>query len=198
MNGEQQCSKNTEWRQVMVKKNETDDEDKIAFDEAMRGVKRIPLSKKIHQKTISPMRRPKSQFEKNEAEETWFFSDFETLEPVGSEDRLTFSRSSISYKILRKLYKGQYNKEAVLDLHGLTVEEARLALSQFLEKCRQNKIRHVLIIHGKGRGKTKPILKNKLNHWLRQTEIVLAFCSAEGRDGSSGALYVLLRRKGIE
>ena len=79
-------------------------------------------------------------------------------------------------------------------MHRKTVDEARESLSHFLITCKTKGIRHVLIIHGKGRGAGKPILKNKLNHWLRQTEQVLAFCSAAPKDGKSGAVYVLLRR----
>jgi DNA-nicking Smr family endonuclease len=77
----------------------------------------------------------------------------------------------------------------------MTAEDAKNALSHFLAACKRNGIRHVLMIHGKGRSNRKPILKNKLNHWLRQTDDVLAFCSAMSKDGSSGALYVLLRRQ---
>lgn len=38
-----------------------------------------------------------------------------------------------------------------------------------------------------------PVLKQKVNLWLRQRQDVLAFCSALRRDGGTGALYVLLR-----
>ncbi|MET0035007.1 MAG: Smr/MutS family protein [Candidatus Thiodiazotropha lotti] len=39
----------------------------------------------------------------------------------------------------------------------------------------------------------QPILKHKLNIWLRQRDDVLAFTSAPRRDGGTGAAYVLLR-----
>ena len=96
--------------------------------------------------------------------------------------------------MIRNLRKGQYNAEAVLDLHGKTIEEAREILGHFLLNCQRKGIRHVIIIHGKGRSHSKPIIKNKLNHWLCQTEHVLAFCSATAQDGGTGALYILLRR----
>jgi DNA-nicking Smr family endonuclease len=37
------------------------------------------------------------------------------------------------------------------------------------------------------------MLKRKVNYWLRLYEQVLAFCSANRRDGGTGAVYVLLR-----
>lgn len=53
------------------------------------------------------------------------------------------------------------------------------------------------IVHGKGNGSRHrgPVLKQKLNYWLRQRDEVLAFCSARPVDGGTGAVYVLLRRR---
>jgi DNA-nicking Smr family endonuclease len=54
----------------------------------------------------------------------------------------------------------------------------------------------VRIIHGKGHGshQKRPVLKQYVNHWLRQRDEVLAFCSARQVDGGTGAVYVLLKR----
>jgi DNA-nicking Smr family endonuclease len=54
----------------------------------------------------------------------------------------------------------------------------------------------VRIIHGKGnRSNHKgPVIKTKINNWLRQHERILAFHSARPVDGGTGAIYVLLRR----
>jgi DNA-nicking Smr family endonuclease len=53
----------------------------------------------------------------------------------------------------------------------------------------------VRIIHGKGlRSRHKgPVIKTKVNTWLRQRDDILAFCSARPVDGGTGAIYVLLR-----
>jgi DNA-nicking Smr family endonuclease len=178
----------------MTKKTTLPEADREAFKEAMRGVKPMTHSKIIFSPNLTVTRR-RAQLLKNEPDDPEFqFSDHEKFEEVGSEDLLDYSRSGIQHKILRKLRTGQYNIEAILDLHGMTIEEARHALSKFLVRCKQNQVKHVLMIHGKGRGNRKPILKNKLNHWLRQTEEVLAFCSATAKEGRGGALYVLLRR----
>jgi DNA-nicking Smr family endonuclease len=52
-------------------------------------------------------------------------------------------------------------------------------------------------VHGKGNGswQKQPVLKNKLNQWLRQRDEVLAFCSARPCDGGTGAIYVLLKKR---
>jgi len=178
----------------MVKKTETA-KDQTAFQEAVKGVTKLVHTKIVPtQPKPKPQRRPPLEEETFEEEMHCLFSDFDKLELVSCEDILQFSRPGIQDKILRKLRSGQYTMEAKLDLHGKTIEEAKQALAQFLLYCQRQKVRHALIIHGKGRRQHKPILKNKLNHWLRQTDQVLAFSSAIARDGSTGAVYVLLRK----
>lgn len=175
----------------MPKKTEISKQDQDLFREAMRDIKPLSHTKiTFKAPAIKPTVRPKKQDEPEEDT----FSDFDQLDQVGGEDILQFSRPGIQHKVLRNLRNGKYNVETILDLHGMTVIEARQALSHFLSKCQQRSIRHILIIHGKGHHNNNiPILKNKLNHWLRQTEQVLAFCSATNRDGRGGALYVLLK-----
>lgn len=185
----------------MAKKPEITKSDKLTFRQAMGQIKpikhtKIPLEPlKTHHNNHNKL---KKQVFYNDEEDNSpsadYFSDFEKMPSVGGEDILQFARSGIQNKILRNLRNGKYNVEAILDLHGKTVEEARNALTEFLLKCQEHGVRHVLIIHGKGRHTKVPILKNKLNNWLRETNRVLAFCSATTRDGRGGSLYVLLKK----
>jgi DNA-nicking Smr family endonuclease len=110
-------------------------------------------------------------------------------------EELLFMRPGIQHAMLRKLRRGHYSVRAELDLHGLLVPEARQTVSAFLHECRLQRWGCVRIIHGKGNGSRhkQPVLKIKLNHWLRQYDSVLAFCSARSMDGGTGAVYVLLR-----
>ena len=173
------------------------DADKAAFEAAMKGVKRLTQPNKQIPSTVptqpSIQRRTQPTTPEN-PNDLFQFSDYETLPPVKGTDFIEFSRSGIQPKTLRQMRKGHYTIEASLDLHGMIITEARNALSHFLMECHRQGVRHVLIIHGKGRAHTYPILKNKLNHWLRQTDDILAFCSVSTRDGSSGAMHVLLKR----
>lgn len=173
-------------------KKPADTEENAIFREAMRGVRPLTHTKITAEKSRPPFKRQKKQ---PESEESGFvFSDYDRLDPVKSEDFLIFSRGGLQHKVLRQLRQGQFPAEAVLDLHGKTVIEARESLTEFLLQCQQDGLRHALIIHGKGRNSDAPILKNKLNNWLRQTEQVLAFCTTLPKHGGHGALYVLLRR----
>ena len=123
-------------------------------------------------------------------------SDPEEPELVETGDELFFARAGLQHNVLRKLRRGQYSIGAELDLHGMTVVEARQQLAAFLQAARQRNVRCVRIIHGKGNGslQRRPILKGKVNHWLQQRDEVLAFASARPVDGGTGAVYVLLKR----
>ena len=121
------------------------------------------------------------------------FSDNEIIDDC--PDILSFSRSGLQYSVLKKLRQGKFPIEHALDLHGLTVEQARRELQAFLGECEAIGIRHAIIVHGKGfRSREKPVIKPMVNRWLREVDNVLAFHSAQPRDGGSGAVYVLLRK----
>jgi DNA-nicking Smr family endonuclease len=120
------------------------------------------------------------------------------FEPADMEtgEELLYCREGLPKTIIRKLRRGYFRVNAVLDLHGMTVVTAREALTAFISASRYRNFSCVRIIHGKGkRSQHKgPVLKQKVNHWLRQRDEVLAFCSARPVDGGTGAIYVLLRR----
>jgi len=96
----------------------------------------------------------------------------------------------------RKLARGNFSVQSEIDLHGLTVAEARTVLGDFIENSVDQGHGCVRIIHGKGLGSGDrgPILKAKVDNWLRKWDAVLAFISARQVDGGTGAVYVLLRK----
>jgi len=111
-------------------------------------------------------------------------------------EELLFQRTSISNRVLRELRRGKYAVQDEIDLHHLTVPQARLALREFITTALQQHYRCVRVIHGKGHrsGPRGPVLKARVNGWLRNWDQVLAFCSARNCDGGTGAVYVLLKR----
>ena len=60
----------------------------------------------------------------------------------------TYLRRGVPETLLKKLQKGGWDVSARLDLHGKTVEEARIATSAFLYQSVSNNARVVSIIHG--------------------------------------------------
>jgi DNA-nicking Smr family endonuclease len=116
---------------------------------------------------------------------------------AGPGDKLIFQRASVSRKIMRDLRRGRVPVDEEMDLHGMTGNEAHRALHDFIAYCTRRRLACVRIVHGKGHGSGEhgPVLKTGVNHWLRQWDDVLAFCSTPERDGGTGAIYVLLRRR---
>jgi DNA-nicking Smr family endonuclease len=103
-------------------------------------------------------------------------------------------------RVLQRLRAGEFAHHAHLDLHGMTAEEAKHAVREFVLRSMVVGKRCVLIVHGRGRNSPdqRPVLKDRLKHWLTHGELgrrVLAFSSARPYDGGSGAMYLLLRRE---
>lgn len=121
--------------------------------------------------------------------------EIEDLESSAGE-RLKFRRPEVGERTLKRLARGRYAVQAELDLHGMTATQAEEALRNFISGCLLAGHRCVRIVHGKGLGSGVggPVLKVRVNAWLRRWREVLAFVSARQVDGGSGAVYVLLRR----
>jgi len=111
-------------------------------------------------------------------------------------DELLFARPDITRKIMRQLRRGQFALQDEIDLHGLTLEEAHVALRVFIGTAIDHRAHCVRIVHGKGLGSGPrgPVLKSGVNRWLRRWDSVAAFCSAQPQHGGTGAVYVLLRK----
>ena len=173
-----------------------DDEDINLFRQAVGDVK--PLS----QERVAPYRAkikaiPKQRLLDDEQVKIEMFNDWSDAAELETGVEMDYQRSGVQHRVMGKLRRGAYSIQAQLDLHGMRVPEARSALASFFSDCRTQGWHCVRLIHGKGHGSPdkRPVLKQKLYHWLRQYDAVLAFCPARPHDGGSGALYLLLKRQ---
>lgn len=118
------------------------------------------------------------------------------VKPVDPLDILEFKRPGVQHGVYKNLRLGKYSIDAQLDLHQMTVEQARVAVAEFVADCLQHNIRCALINHGKGLNrKPQPaLLKSCVAHWLPQLDAVMAFHSAQRHHGGVGATYVLLKK----
>jgi len=103
-------------------------------------------------------------------------------------------------RILRRLRRGEFAYQAMIDLHGMSAAAARVEVERFITSALAAGHREVLIVHGRGHNSKDnvPVLKERLKSWLARGRIgrsILAFTSARPADGGAGALYVLLRRQ---
>ncbi|MCG8435607.1 MAG: Smr/MutS family protein [Gammaproteobacteria bacterium] len=175
----------------MSKRDDKNLPDEELFRNSLSGVQPLKSDKVPLQ---APKPKPLAKFSRADNEKVLE----ESLQgPVEEEDdSLFFARPGLQNRVVRKLRRGQLSVAAELDLHGLTVEKAKSAITAFLRDAIDAGYRCVRIIHGKGYGSGSrgPILKLKIPAWLRKRNEVLAFCSARPVDGGTGALYVLLRK----
>ena len=97
---------------------------------------------------------------------------------------------------LKKLSRGEREIEAVIDLHGMTLDAAHGALRRFIEAQVRAEKRCLLVITGKG-GLDRPgRLKREVPLWLAEWRPpVLTVVPAAPKHGGTGALYVLLQRR---
>ncbi|HEY5624260.1 MAG TPA: Smr/MutS family protein [Gammaproteobacteria bacterium] len=175
------------------------DKDRDAFAKAMQGVKplrrdeRATPSRKPRTKTVDP-RRTRAGFTMESIVASSNVNPDE-IEQIGEET--AFRRAGVAENRFRQLRRGRFSIEAEADLHGLTVSEAKLLLREFICESALDGLGCVRVIHGKGlrSGPGGPVLKSNVHRWLSQWDEVLAYVTARARDGGSGALYVLLRRR---
>ena len=170
-----------------------DTEEARLFREAVRGVKPLRASAPPPRK---PRARPHARFTRADRAAVLR----ESLDPHAADpeqvagEALAFHRPQIPAAVLRRLRRGDYRVQREIDLHGLTVAEAKLALREFLIGALEQRVRCVRIVHGKGlrSGHRGPVLKAAVSTLLRRTGAVLAYVSARAVDGGTGAVYVLL------
>lgn len=101
--------------------------------------------------------------------------------------------------VVAKLRAGQYSPEMHIDLHGMNSEQAYEALLAFVKSAYNQGRRNLIVVTG--RGKNSPgglsVLRQNMHDWLTREplrRVVLAFCTAQPKDGGAGALYVMLRK----
>lgn len=123
-------------------------------------------------------------------------SKFEVLD---DGRRVEGHRVDVPPELVRRLRRGGFPVDGMLDLHGRSASESREALETFLREKRQRGERCVLVVHGKGAHSPGgiSILRGEMSAWLSQGPAsvhVGAFATALDNDGGEGAVYVLLRR----
>ena len=105
----------------------------------------------------------------------------------------------IDRRTATRLRRGELAIDRRLDLHGMTEADAHAALDRFVRLARQDGVRVLLVVTGKGSVSAGGgVLRRNLPRWLTVGENaprVLRIESAQPRHGGAGAFYVLLRRR---
>jgi DNA-nicking Smr family endonuclease len=121
--------------------------------------------------------------------------------------------SAFDRRTAQRLSRGQLEPEARLDLHGESLELARMKLYHFLEQRRRDGVRLVLVITGKGASpfarhtlhgvrhfdspEREGRLRREVPNWLHEHIFrvhVVGYQPAHPRHGGGGAFYLRLRQ----
>ncbi len=180
------------------------EEDKSTFLSAVTDV--APLKKgnttaqyspkKLQQKTLSTLQKlRKKQHEQRHYGSIETRQNDGLSDPVGAFESLFYHQKGIRLQELSKLKKGDFQVSSELDLHGLTLDDARTVMHEFISEAYHLKQRYIRIIHGKGYNSRDeyPALKNLVNQELKTLKAVIAFSSAPVRNGGTGAVNVFLK-----
>jgi len=178
----------------------------VEFRTSMEGVHKLPESDRyVHRPVYVAPGAARARAQLSPEEETADvlrasmsdeLSDLFDVEGMLDEDpSMSYARDGVGPDVVKKLRKRHWPIQDELDLHGLTRDGARDALTDFLHRANRRGVRCVRIIHGIGYGSPKgePVLRSIVHSWLVQKNEVIAFCAAGRADGGHGALIALLR-----
>lgn len=122
----------------------------------------------------------------------------EPLPPTKTPPLAPFDR-----RLKHRVARGRDAIDARIDLHGMTQNEAHVALLRFLRRAQSDGARIALVVTGKGRRTTTDgasesgVLRRQVPMWLALPEFrpfVVGFEEAHVSHGGQGALYLRLRR----
>lgn len=161
--------------------------DKDLFRAAVQGTRPLSQDKVRPPRPAAKSRpaEPQQVVRQQQAEDP--FSD--TYEPaLPTSGPMRYTAPGAPDDLTRRLRRGHYTPELVVDLHGLTQAQARQELAAAITAARRELVACLNIIHGVGHG----ILKSRTPLWLAQHHHVRAFHAAPLEWGGHGALLVLI------
>ncbi|TDF39809.1 endonuclease SmrB [Alteromonadaceae bacterium M269] len=180
----------------MPKNTPTEDEVNL-FKQALDGVQPMEQDK-IPPQSLSSKKNPeilekKKQQLRNEnrlakqAAASFHFSDgFEAH--FDESGPLKYVKPGTDHHEAKRLRRGDYPPELILDLHGYKKLEAKQEVAALIYTAQKKHYHCICIVHGIG---TK-ILKQNVPSWLVQHPAILAFHQAPLEWGGKGALLALV------
>ena len=162
--------------------------EKASFAELLKGEKKNADIKPLAEKSTKKLR-------------TYGLSPAPKLKPLARKSsELELGKSvDVDKSTADKLKKGRMKVDATLDLHGMTQNKAYGALTDFISRAYDKGHRCVLVVTGKGIWREGGgVLREQVPRWLNQDPNrakILSISYATQKDGGSGAIYVLIKRR---
>lgn len=101
---------------------------------------------------------------------------------------LKYVRENSDSHEVKRLRRGDYAPDLILDLHGFKKEDAKLEIAALIQAAQKHHIYCVSIMHGKG----TYVLKKSIPNWLIQHPAIVGFHQAPKAWGGQAALLVLV------
>ena len=129
-----------------------------------------------------------------------------TMSRTGSKKPASKPILQMDQKSFFKMRRGKLAPEARIDLHGMTLNQAHPALTQFILSAQRAGRRLVLVITGKGEGegphpsasRERGVLRRQVPQWLHAPSLryaILQVDQAHISHGGEGAYYVYLKKR---
>lgn len=194
----------------MTKRREPTDGELALWTEVMRDVRRSSKRRRVSKlKPSEPIRRAKDPLPQPLAPR----ATSGEKKPVQVTEKKPAAPPVLDGSTLRRLREGKVVPDAKLDLHGMTQAQAHNRLATFLHRAFDHDLRCVLVVTGKGGGRSDRedrlpsekhfsqshgVLRGMVPRWLNEGDIrryVSGTAEAHVRHGGAGAIYVYLRRR---
>jgi DNA-nicking Smr family endonuclease len=177
-------------------------DEKLLYVEAMEGVRKIshdkilirrPISMKVH--CVNLENDPRHLLEEAVA-------DKRKLNVTNMPEYMEGYAEGTNPVTLDKLKNGEFSIQGILDLHGLSIEDAKTSFEDFITGSIKTGLNCVKVVHGRGlKSKSIPVLKENLKAWIIRAmnrKWINAFSSARMCDGGPGATYILLKKNPVK
>ena len=118
------------------------------------------------------------------------------LDKFGTIDKDAISlQRELQSKLERPSFLRSLKPQAQLDLHNLTQNEAWHKLDAFVTSCRDQGLKKVLIIHGKGNHTQngEPVLGAMVRHFIECDQRLGEWGHPDRAGGGSGATWVIIK-----
>ena len=157
--------------------------------------------------TIRPLSRDRKQPEQSEIEAGIVATPRLVMAPGKTVHPIRAKPAPIAERTLdgswdKKLRGGAVEPDRVLDLHGMNLDRAWMAIDRALEQAIAHGDRVLLLITGHHRPGDPPVQRGRIraaiHDWLaasRHASQIAAVRGAHRRHGGGGSLYLILRKK---
>lgn len=179
----------------MKKTTEPDDNELSLFRDEFSDVRPIkqdkipPQSATINKKSLFRVKKTKDASQYRQSQATFEFSDgFEAyFDPKGP---LKYVRAGTDSHQIKRLRRGEYPPDLILDLHGMKKQDAKLEVAALINAAQKQHVHVVCIVHGVG----THVLKKSVPNWLIQHPAIIGFHQAPLEWGGNGALLALIEQ----